>query len=112
MKSNLEKYAAEMSHKIKSNGLESYHWSEICTVIDELLKYADFSCKDTGGELSFIGYTNGANLKLLKETDYGAMYSNTKENCYIPLYMLKSHLHRIETTSNGSATAKALGFEE
>ena len=40
---NLERYAAEMSRKIKSSGLDCYHWSEVVLVIDELLKYADFS---------------------------------------------------------------------
>jgi hypothetical protein len=50
------------------------------------------------GEYLHVGFTNGANIKLLQETDYGAMYSNTNQNCYIPLYMLKDHLHRIETT--------------
>jgi hypothetical protein len=42
MKTNLEKYAAGMSRKIKEGGLDCYHWSEVSTVIDELLKYAVF----------------------------------------------------------------------
>ena len=52
-----------------------------------------------------VGYTNGANIKLMQGTDYGAMYSNTNQNCYIPLYMLEGHLHRIETTGGDSDTA-------
>ena len=101
MKTNLEKYAAEMSRKIKESGVESYHWSEISTVIDELLKYADFGQQKTEQELCFIGYTNGSNIKLLNGTGYGAMYSDTSQNCYIPLYMLKQHNHRIELTYEG-----------
>ncbi|MGL4893776.1 MAG: hypothetical protein ACRC47_02880 [Shewanella sp.] len=97
MKTNLEKYAAEMSRKIKQSGADCYHWSEISTVIDELLKYADFK-GDTNQELKFVGFTSGANINLLNGTGYGAMYSDTKQNCYIPLYMLKQHEHRVELT--------------
>ena len=63
---------------------------------------------DIHDELVFVGYTSGANIKLLHETDYGAMYSDTKVNCYIPLYMLKSHLHRIETTGGDKITTAKL----
>lgn len=40
METNLEKYAKGMSKKIKDSGLQCYHWSEVSTVIDELIKYA------------------------------------------------------------------------
>ena len=40
METNLEKYAKGMSNKIKESGLECYHWTEVSTVIDELIKYA------------------------------------------------------------------------
>lgn len=109
MKTNLEKYAAEMSHKIKTNGLDCYHWSEVALVIDELLKYADLS--NLNDEACHVGFTNGANLKLLHETGYGAIYSDTKQDCYIPIYMLRSHLHRVETTSNGGVKAEDIGIE-
>ena len=112
METNLEKYAAEMSRKIKDSGLDCYHWSEVSTVIDELLKYADFGAKNVTPELRFVGYTNGANIKMVKEADFGAMYSDTKQECYIPLYMLHAHLHRIESTSNGSITAADLGMDK
>lgn len=109
-KTNLENYAAEMSHKIKSSGLDCYHWSEVALVIDELLKYADFG--KPSNETCHVGFTNGANLKLLHETGYGAMYSDTKQECYIPIYMLKAHLHRIETTSGGNVTADSVGLKQ
>lgn len=111
MKTNLEKYAEKMSDTIKSHGLDCYHWSEVSVVIDELLKYADITGREKAEGLCFIGYTNGANLKLLNGTGFGAVYSDTKQNCYIPLYMLKSHLHRVETTSDGGVAAKELGLE-
>lgn len=41
METNLEKYAKRMSKTIKELGTDAYHWSEITTVIDELLKYID-----------------------------------------------------------------------
>ena len=109
MKTNLEKHAEKMSRKIKTNGLDGYHFSEVALVIDELLKYAHFS--NLNNETFHVGFTNGANLKLLHEIGYGAMYSDTKQNCYIPIYMLRSHLHRLETTSNGSVKSEDIGIE-
>lgn len=55
-----------------------------------------------------VGYTNGANIKLLHETDYGAIYSTTDQNCFIPLYLLEDHIHRIETTGGDELTAKKM----
>lgn len=51
-------------------------------------------------ELIFVGYTNGSQIKYAEECE-GAFYPNTYNECYIPLYMLKTHQHRIESTSNG-----------
>jgi len=110
MTTNLEIFAKNMSEKIKNDGLDSYHWSEVSTVIDELLKYADFG-KSIDGYLH-VGYTNGANIKMLINTDYGAMYSDTKQDCYIPLYMLSGHAHRIELTGGDKETAMELNKNE
>ena len=49
-------------------------------------------------ELLHVGFTNGYQIKYAKEEE-GAFYPDTDGDCYIPLYMLKSHEHRIETTS-------------
>jgi cell division GTPase FtsZ len=49
-------------------------------------------------ELIHVGFTNGDQVKYAKAEE-GAFYPDTSGNCYIPLYMLKSHEHRIETTS-------------
>jgi len=44
-----------------------------------------------------IGYTNGNQIEYAKKSS-GVFYSDTKGTCYIPVYMLKIHEHRIETT--------------
>lgn len=49
-------------------------------------------------ELLHVGFTNGSQIKYAK-VEEGAFYPDTDGDCYIPLYMLKSHEHRIETTS-------------
>ncbi len=49
-------------------------------------------------ELLHVGFTNGSQVKYAK-TEEGAFYPDTSGDCYIPLYMLKSHEHRIDTTS-------------
>jgi|GEM_PF-2982209 len=49
-------------------------------------------------ELLHVGFTNGYQVKYAK-TEEGTFYPDTCGDCYIPLYMLKSHEHRIETTS-------------
>ena len=109
---NLEKYAAEMSRKIKSSGLDCYHWSEVALVIDELLKYADFRGSNKKEDLCFVGFTNGSQISYAMESDgEGAFYFDSKNECYIPVYMLKAHLHRIETTSNGEFTAEMIGLK-
>ena len=112
METNLEKYAAEMSRKIKSSGLDCYHWSEVALVIDELLKYSDFRDSRGKEDLSFVGFTNGSQISYANaEEGEGCFYFNSDNDCYIPLYMLKAHLHRIETTSNGEVTAETIGIK-
>jgi hypothetical protein len=49
-------------------------------------------------ELLHVGFTNGDQIKNCV-VEEGSFYPDTKGCCYIPLYMLKSHDHRIETTS-------------
>lgn len=57
-------------------------------------------------ELIFVGYTNGYQILYAKDKDKGegTFYPDTGDDCFIPLYMLKSHAHRLETTTDGSAT--------
>ena len=54
-------------------------------------------------ELIFVGYTNGHQVAYAKESE-GVFYPDTDNECYIPLYMLKTHAHRIESTSGGQVT--------
>ena len=114
MEINLEKYAAGMSRKIKSDGLDCYHWSEVALVIDELLKYSDFNDGSKNEDLCFVGFTNGLQVSYARKENgcEGAFYCDTENECHIPLYMLRSHLHRIELTSDGEVTAKDLGLEQ
>jgi hypothetical protein len=62
-------------------------------------------------ELVFVGYTNGDQILYAASEGHGgqgSFYSDTKEDCYIPLYMLKSHVHRLETTSKMNVTLDKL----
>jgi hypothetical protein len=49
--------------------------------------------------LIFVGYTNGYQILYAAE-EAGTFYSDTDNDCWIPLYMMKRHAHRLETTSN------------
>lgn len=53
-------------------------------------------------ELIFVGYTNGSQVLYASSDKHGGegvFYNSTDGGCYIPLYMLKAHAHRIEATS-------------
>jgi hypothetical protein len=58
-------------------------------------------------ELIFVGYTNGDQLLYTAESE-GMMFNNTENGCHIPLYMLKQHAHRIETTSEMNVTLEQI----
>jgi hypothetical protein len=49
--------------------------------------------------LYFVGYTNGNQIAYAKE-DEGSFYVNTDNDCYIPVYMLAVHLHRLGGTAS------------
>lgn len=53
--------------------------------------------------LIFVGYTNGDQILYAAENE-GCMYSDTENDCFIPLYMLKTHAHRLESTSQMRVT--------
>ena len=57
-------------------------------------------------DLIFVGYTNGYQILYASESSggEGAFYSNTENECYIPLYMLKTHAHRLQSTTGGNVT--------
>lgn len=51
-------------------------------------------------EYILIGYTNGDQIFYASEADgQGSFYPDSENNCYIPVYMLKTHWHRIRSTS-------------
>lgn len=78
----LEKYNLDLAN-------ESHKYQERCAELEKELANKD---------LLHVGFTNGAQIKYAKDEE-GAFYPDTDGDCYIPLYMLKSHEHRIETTS-------------
>lgn len=78
----LEKYNLDLAN-------ESHKYQERCAELEKELANKD---------LLHVGFTNGAQIKYAK-VEEGAFYPDTEGDCYIPLYMLKSHEHRIETTS-------------
>ena len=56
-------------------------------------------------ELAFVGFTNGAQILYANDaTGEGLFFKDTQNDCFIPLYMLKTHGHRIESTTNGNVT--------
>ena len=62
-------------------------------------------------ELIFVGYTNGNQILYANDANEGGegmFYKDTENDCYIPLYMLKTHWHRLETTSNGNVTIERI----
>ena len=61
-------------------------------------------------ELIFVGYTNGHQVLYATEQHggEGTFYSDTDNDCYIPLYMLKTHAHRLENTTNGAVTLERI----
>lgn len=67
--------------------------------------------KETQDDLIHVGYTNGYQIKYAKgdtEDSVGQFYGTTDGNSLIPLYMLKSHAERIETTSQGNITLEMI----
>ena len=51
-------------------------------------------------KLVFVGYTNGAQILYANDENQGgegSFYKTTDHDCWIPLYMLKTHVHRLET---------------
>ncbi|NCP63188.1 MAG: hypothetical protein GW763_11330 [Paraglaciecola sp.] len=72
--------------------------------------------KELGQRLHhFVGYTNGNQISYAKEEE-GSFYPDTDNDCYIPLYMLDVHLHRLGGTESeewmNSLQTKQLRAEE
>lgn len=63
----------------------------------------NIEAKQTHDELIFVGYTNGYQI-LYGAQESGSFYPDTDNECFIPLYMLKTHWHRIQSTSGMNVT--------
>ncbi|WP_373092511.1 hypothetical protein [Zhongshania sp.] len=55
-------------------------------------------------ELVHIGYTNGAQVLYCVTGESGSFYPDTENDTCIPVYMLRTHAHRLESTTNGQVT--------
>ncbi len=55
-------------------------------------------------ELVHIGYTNGAQVLYCVTDESGSFYPDTENDTCIPVYMLRTHAHRLESTTNGAVT--------
>lgn len=66
--------------------------------------------KELHDDLVLVGYTNGAQILYASEVSegQGAFYRDTEHDCCIPLYMLRSHWHRLESTTNGEVTLERI----
>jgi hypothetical protein len=61
--------------------------------------------------LFFVGYTNGAQILYASDSNHGgegSFYKDTENNCCIPLYMLKTHWHRLQSTTDGEVTLERI----
>lgn len=67
--------------------------------------------KELHDELVFVGYTNGVQILYASDNEFGGegvFYKTTEHNCVIPLYMLKTHWHRLLSTSGGEVTLERI----
>ncbi len=67
--------------------------------------------KEIQDDLIFVGYTNGYQISYAKGSEdecVGQFYGTTDGNSLIPLYMLKAHADRLETTSHGNITLEKI----
>ena len=62
--------------------------------------------KELHVELIFVGFTNGYQILYANDVNdsKGLFYKDSEHDCIIPLYMLKAHWHRIESSSGGKVT--------
>ena len=82
--------------KLQGLGFECHNLKEKLAKANERVKALERDAKNN--ELVHVGFTNGDQVNYAK-VEEGSFYPDTSGDCYIPLYMLKSHEHRIETTS-------------
>lgn len=61
-------------------------------------------------ELIFVGFTNGHQIFYANSIDCqeGTFYGTSENDTCIPLYMLKTHWHRIQTTSGMQVTLEMI----
>lgn len=85
----------------------SWSWSQLAVDFACLLKANTHPApaKVPGeSELVHIGYTNGAQVLYCVANKSGSFYPDTENDSCIPVYMLRTHAHRLESTTNGEVT--------
>ena len=92
----LEQERDEDLMKLQGLGFECHNLKEKLAKANERVKALERDAKNN--ELVHVGFTNGDQVNYAK-VEEGSFYPDTSGDCYIPLYILKSHEHRIETTS-------------
>ena len=82
------------------NNLESYNKAQLIELVKtQIEEYQKLEKELNQKLLYFVGYTNGNQIAYAKE-DQGSFYVNTDNDCYIPVYMLAVHLHRLGGTAS------------
>lgn len=66
--------------------------------------------KELHDELIFVGYTNGYQILYASDPNEGegAFYGDNDNDCCIPLYMLKTHWHRIQSSTGMNVTLEMI----
>lgn len=85
----IDNHASNMTRRLANVEEQLAKANECCARLEQDAK---------NNELVHVGFTNGDQITYAK-TEEGSFYPDTAGDCYIPIYMLKSHEHRIETTS-------------
>ena len=85
----IDNHASNMTRRLANVEEQLAKANECCAGLEQDAK---------NNELVHVGFTNGDQITYAK-TEEGSFYPDTAGDCYIPIYMLKSHEHRIETTS-------------
>lgn len=95
---SLLRLAKVAEHKVFSEEEFTTKTSIKITQLEQEVK--ELKAKLERDRLIHVGYTNGSQLCHAKVENggEGAFYSDTEGNCFIPLYMLACHLHRLDGT--------------
>jgi len=81
-------------HVAKLSHLKAMVTEEYALAINEAITALQQPVLPDKDVLLHVGYTNPCQIEYAG-TEEGAFYPDTDNECYIPLYMLKIHFHRL-----------------